>query len=228
VVHALKTWRHYLYGLKCDIYTDHKSLKYIFTQSELNMRQRRWLELIKDYELEIHYHQGKANVVADALSRKSQVNMLAAHPMPYELAKELDRLSLGFLNNTQGVTIELEPTLEQDIRRGQKDDGKINKIRRLIIDGKGKDFHEDVEGVVWFKDRLCVPDIKSIRELILKEAHETAYSQHPGSEKMYQDLKKRFWWYGTKRKIAEYVAVCDSCQRIKAEHQRPAGLLQPL
>jgi hypothetical protein len=70
VVCALKTWRHYLYGQKCDIYMDHKSLKYIFTRSELNMRQRRWLELIKDYELEIHYHLGKANVVADALSRK--------------------------------------------------------------------------------------------------------------------------------------------------------------
>jgi ribonuclease HI len=127
VVHALKTWRHYLYGQKCDIYTDHKSLKYIFTQSELNMRQRRWLELIKDYELEIHYHRGKANVVADALSRKSQVNMLAAYPMPYELAKEFDRLSLEFLNNTQGVTIELEPTLEQDIRKGQKDDEKSTR-----------------------------------------------------------------------------------------------------
>jgi hypothetical protein len=192
MVHALKTWRHYLYGQKCDIYTDHKSLKYIFTQLELNMRHRRWQELIKDYELEIHYHLGKANVVADALSRKSQVNMLAAHPMPYELAKEFDRLSLGFLNNTQGVTIELEPTLEQDIRKGQKDDEKINRIRQLIIYGKGKDFREDVEGVVWFKDRLCVPDIKSIRELIFKEAHETAYSIHPGSEKMYQDLKNRF------------------------------------
>jgi hypothetical protein len=228
VVHALKTWRHYLYGQKCDIYMDHKSLKYIFTQSELNMRQRRWLELIKDYDLEIHYHPGKANVVADALSKKSQVNMLAAHPMPYELAKEFDRLSLGFLNNTQGVIIELEPTLEQDIRKGQKDDEKINEIRQLIIDGKGPDFHEDAEGVVWFKDRLCVPDITLIRELFLKEAHETAYSIHPGSEKMYQDLKKRFWWYGMKREIAEYVARCDSCQRIKAEHQRPAGLLQPL
>jgi hypothetical protein len=211
VVHALKTWRHYLYGQKCDIYMDHKSLKYIFTQSDLNMRQRRWLELIKDYELEIHYHLGKANVVADALSRKSQVNMLATHSMPFELAKEFDRLSLGFLNNTQGVAIELEPTLEQAIRKGQKDDEKINEIRQLIIDGKGPDFREDAEGVVWFKDRLCGPDITLIQELILKEAHETVYSIHPGSEKMYQDLKKRFWWYRMKREIAEYVARCDNC-----------------
>jgi hypothetical protein len=90
------------------------------------MRQRRWLELIKDYELEIHYHPGKANVVAHALSKKSQVNMLAAHSMSFELAMEFDRLSLGFLNNTQGVTV--EPTLEQDIRKGQREDEKINKI----------------------------------------------------------------------------------------------------
>ena len=70
VVHALKIWRHYLLGNVCHIYMDHKSLKYIFTQTELNMRQRRWLELIKDYNLEVHYHPGKANIVADALSRK--------------------------------------------------------------------------------------------------------------------------------------------------------------
>jgi hypothetical protein len=143
VVHASKTWRHYLYGQKCDVYTDHKSLKYIFTQSELNMRQRRWLELIKDYELEIHYHPGKANVVLDALSRKSQVNMMVARPMPYELANEFDRLSLRFLNITQGVTVELEPTLERDIKDGQKNDEKINEIRQRILDGKDKDFQED-------------------------------------------------------------------------------------
>jgi hypothetical protein len=84
------------------------------------------------------------------------------------------------------VTVEPEPTLERDIKDGQKNNEKINEIQQLILDGKGKDFREDVEGVVWFKDRLCVPDIKSIRELILKEAHETTYSLHPNSEKMYQ------------------------------------------
>jgi hypothetical protein len=93
------------------------------------IRQRRWLELIKDYKLEIHYHPGKANVVADALSRKSQVNLMVARPMPYELAKEFDRLSLGFLNNTRGVTIELEPTLEREIKEAQKNDEKISEIR---------------------------------------------------------------------------------------------------
>jgi ribonuclease HI len=74
VVHALKIWRHYIMGTKCRIYTDHKSLKYIFTQKDLNLRQRRWLEVIKDYDLEIHYHPGKANMVANALSWKGQVH----------------------------------------------------------------------------------------------------------------------------------------------------------
>ncbi|WVZ87046.1 hypothetical protein U9M48_033745 [Paspalum notatum var. saurae] len=229
VVHALKVWRHYLFGRKCDIYTDHKSLKYIFTQTELNMRQRRWLELIKDYDAEIHYHPGKANVVAYALSGKSRIGLLWARELPDELAIEFDRLSLGFLNKTEGtVSIEFEPTLEQEIRKGQLNDEKIKEIKELIKLDKAPGFRVDTDGTVWHGDRICVPNIKSIRDLILKEAHETAYSIHPGSEKMYQDLKQKFWWYGMKREVAEYVALCDVCQRVKAEHQKPAGLLQPL
>ncbi|WVZ97374.1 hypothetical protein U9M48_042916 [Paspalum notatum var. saurae] len=208
VVHALKIWRHIEDLQRCEIYTDHKSLKYIFTQNELNMRQRRWLELIKDYDMEIHYHLGKANVVADALSRKSYANMALGFMMPHELCEEAD--------------------IRQGIREHQKDDEKLQEIRELLKLGKAPHFREDEQRTLWYKNRICVPNVESIRKLILSEAHDTAYSIHPDSTKMYYDLKKRFWWYGMKRAVAEYVAICDTCQRVKAEHQRPAGLLQPL
>jgi hypothetical protein len=97
VVHALKIWRHYLIGHRCEIYSDHRSLKYIFTQNELNLRQRRWLELIKDYDLGINYHPGRANVVADALSRKKYCNATFARIMPPELQREVKYLNLGVI-----------------------------------------------------------------------------------------------------------------------------------
>ncbi|WVZ70527.1 hypothetical protein U9M48_019187 [Paspalum notatum var. saurae] len=228
LVHALKIWHHYLFGQRCEIYTDHKSLKYIFTQNELNMRQRRWLELIKNYDMEIHYHPGKANVVADALSRKSYANMALGFMMPHELCEEFERLSLGFLHHTTAAAFKVEPTLEQEIRKHQKTDEKLREICELLKLGKAPHFWEDEQGTLWYKNRICVPNVDSIKKLILSEAHDTAYSIHLGSTKMYYDLKERFWWYGMKCAVAEYVAICDTCQRVKAEHQRPAGLLQPL
>jgi hypothetical protein len=102
VVHTLKIWRHYLIGHRCEIYSDHKSFKYIFTQNDLNLRQRRWLELIKDYDLGINYHPEKANVVADALSRKKYCNAIFARRMPIELRREIKYLNLGMVNETSG------------------------------------------------------------------------------------------------------------------------------
>lgn len=95
VVHALKIWRHYLFGQPCTIYTDHKSLKYFFTQSDLNMRQRRWLELINDYDLNIQYHQGKANVVSDALSRKASCDCALVGRNMDSLCWDMQRLNLS-------------------------------------------------------------------------------------------------------------------------------------
>jgi hypothetical protein len=209
VVHALKIWRHYLIGHKSDIYTDHKSLKYIFTQSDLNLRQHRWLELIKDYDLEVHYHLGKANVVADTLSRKSYATEVQVMPMSNELSVECERLNLGFTTNA--VELVLEPTLEQEIHKDQMKDEKLREIAMNIEKGKSSGFRMDDNGTLWFGKRLCVPEDKAIREAILHEAHESAYSIHLESTKMYLDLKEKYWWYGLKRYVAEYVAVCDTC-----------------
>jgi hypothetical protein len=103
VVHALKIWRHYLMGKRYELYTDHNSLKYIFTQSNLNLRQRRWLELIKDYDLGINYHPGKANIVADALSHRSHVSQLVVNSMPFELCEEFNKLNLRIIANTEAM-----------------------------------------------------------------------------------------------------------------------------
>jgi hypothetical protein len=103
VVHALKIWRHYLMGKRCELYMDHQSLKYIFTLSNLNLRQRRWLELIKDYDLGINYHLGKANVVADTLSRRSHVSQLVVDRMPFQLCEEFDKLNLRIVTNTEAT-----------------------------------------------------------------------------------------------------------------------------
>lgn len=138
VVHALKIWRHYLIGHQCDVYIDHKSLKYVFTQTDLNMRQRRWLELIKDYNIEIHYHPGKANLVADALSRKSYVNAITGTELPEELVRDFEKLSLGFIANL--TKLEVEPTLEQEIRKGQLEDEKIKELAEQIAKDKAPGF----------------------------------------------------------------------------------------
>jgi ribonuclease HI len=125
VVHALKIWRHYIMGTKYQVYTDHKSSKYIFTQKDLNLRQRYWLKLIKDYDLEIHYHPGKTNLVVDALSRKDHVHAAIVAQLPDELAEDFEKLNLGIVAHTKGINIEVEPTIEQEIRKGQIGDVKI-------------------------------------------------------------------------------------------------------
>jgi hypothetical protein len=179
-------------GTKCQVYTDHKSLKYIYTQKDLNLRQCRWLELIKDYDLEIHYHPGKGNLVADALSRKEHVHAAIVAQLPDELAEDFEKLNLGIVAYTEGITVEVEPTLEQEIRKGQIGDVKIQEIKDLITEGRGLNFMEDEQGTIWFKNRICVHEIDNLHETILKEAHDLAYSIHPGSTKMYQDLKQKY------------------------------------
>ncbi|WVZ76148.1 LOW QUALITY PROTEIN: hypothetical protein U9M48_024146, partial [Paspalum notatum var. saurae] len=148
VVYALKKWRHYLLGNTCHIYTDHKSLKYIFTQPELNMRQRWWLELIKDYDLEVHYHPGKANVVADALSRKAHCNFIEARPMVRVLCCEIGEIEMPTVLEAELYNLVLEPTIKDQIIAAQKQDKGMAHIRDEIHDKKKACFKLDEEGVL--------------------------------------------------------------------------------
>ncbi|KAG8503420.1 hypothetical protein CXB51_001332 [Gossypium anomalum] len=175
IVFALKIWRHYLYGEKCHIFTDHKCLKYLMLQKDLNLRQRRWLELLKDYDFVIDYHLGKANVVADALSKKS---LFALQAM-----------------STQLMIC---------------DDGSI------LAELKAK------------PNRICVQKNIELVQKILHEAHSSRFFVHLSSTKMYNDLKQQYWWTGMKWDISEFVSKCLICQQVKAEHQVPSDLLQPV
>jgi hypothetical protein len=146
--------REFKWDEKCQVYMDHKSLKYILTQKDLNLRQRRWLELIKDYDLEIRYHPGKANLVTDALSRKEHVHLAVVAQLLDEIVENFRRLNLGIVTYIKGVTINAEPTLEQEIRKGQIGDAKTQEIKDLITEGRVPEFTEDEQGTIWFKDQI--------------------------------------------------------------------------
>jgi hypothetical protein len=206
VVHAFKIWRHYLLGNICHVYTDHKSLKYIFTQLELNMRHRRWLELIKDYDLEIHYHPGKANVVADALSRKASCHCLRVRTPDITLCQEMEKLNLGMIQHETLIQLKLESVLLQRIIDAQRINKVMKHIHEKIEASKANCFRKDDQGIIWFNDRIVVPKDAEVRQQILDEAHLSRYSIHPGSTKMYQDLKQHYWWTKMKIEIARYVA----------------------
>jgi hypothetical protein len=230
IIHALKIWRHYLMGAHCNIYTDHKSLKYIFTQADLNMRQRRWMELIKDYDLEVHYHPGKANVVADALSRKAQCNYVTMDSKVATLCDELCKLNLEVVSSGTLSYILVDPTLHEQIVMAQMGDKGVQVNKDMLeqkVD-KYKCFRQDGKGVLWFEDRLVVPKNPELRKKLLDEAHLSKFSMHPGNNKMYHDLRSLYWWTRMKREIAKYISECDTCQRVKTSHLKVAGTLQPL
>ncbi|GMP22048.1 hypothetical protein CsSME_00000233 [Camellia sinensis var. sinensis] len=230
VVFALKIWRHYLYGAKCEVYTDHKSLKYFFTQKELNMRQRRWLELIKDYDLEIRYHPGKANTVADALSRKSTGSVACLLTEQREILQDFEKSEIEVVVCEQGgliAAITAEPAIVDEIKQKQKEDEFLRKvIDEFEVSPKAEFSIEN--GMLKFRNRICVPVIPELKKRVLDEAHRSVFAMHPGNNKMYRDLKQTYWWPKMKKEIAEHVSKCLQCQQVKAEHQKPGGLLQPL
>ncbi|GJV97631.1 putative reverse transcriptase domain-containing protein [Tanacetum coccineum] len=176
VVFTLKIWRHYLYGTKCTMILD---------QKELNMRQRRWLELLSDYDYKIRYHPGKANVVADALRRKERIK-----PLRIEARKP-------------------ENFEAEDVG------GMIRKEK----------LEPRADGTLCLKSRSWLPCFGDLRTLIMHESHKSKYSVHPGSSKMYQDMKKLYWWPNMEVDIATYVSKYLTCLKVKAKHQTPSDRL---
>ncbi|GKC14652.1 putative reverse transcriptase domain-containing protein [Tanacetum coccineum] len=176
---------------------------HILDQKELNMRQRRWLELLADYDCEICYHLGKANVVADALSQKERIKPL----------------------RVRSLVMTIHPNLPSQILKAQTEALKEENIKAENLRGMDKSFEIHHDGTHCIKNRSWLPLFGNLRDLIMHESHKLKYSIHPGSDKMYQDLKKLYWWPNMKAIIAEYVGKCLTCSRVKAECQKPSGLL---
>ncbi|KAA3470474.1 DNA/RNA polymerases superfamily protein [Gossypium australe] len=217
IVFALKIWHHYLFGEKCHIYTDHKSLKYLMTQKELNLRQRRWLELLKDYELVIDYHPGKATVVADALSRKSLCAL-------QDMSTQIDLCD----NGSVLAELKVRSMFIRQICDAQKSDDEMIAKRAQCDLNSDPEYRVDSDDYLRFRDWICVPRNSKLIQMILNEAHNSRLTAHPGSTKMYNDLKQFYWWHGMKQDISEFVSKCLVCQQVKAEHQVPSSLLQPI
>ena len=150
------------------------------------------MELIKDYDMRLHYHPEKANVVADELSRRSRVNTLMTRELPKELAEDLRELCLEIVARGYVATLEIQSTLMDKIREAQKNDKEIASIKEKMSKVKAKGFCEDEHDTLWFEDRVYVPNDPEIRKLILQEAHDSPYSIDPGNTKMYLNLKDRF------------------------------------
>ena len=189
------------------------------------MRHMRWLELIKDYDCEILYHPGKANVVADALSRKERLKMIMTSE---ELIKEFEKMEIDVRmigKGTEGLfVIKLVPELTEKIRVCQE---KKMSEKKGTLTGEEVRCEKDEKEIMRYVSWIWIPNVQELKDELLHEGHSSRYSIHPGSTKMYRDLKEYYWWPNMKREVAEWVSKCLTCQRVKAKHRRLVDCYDP-
>jgi len=171
------------------------------------LRQTRWLEFLKDYDIHFQYHPGKANVVADALSHCPYPALSCLLSLPSKLCEEFRKLELNVITPRSKpilCTLEVQPTLIEEIRVTQTIDPQLERIRKEILVGKAPGFviHED--GTIRFHNKLCVPAVEALKKKIRDEGHNTPHLVHPGGNKLYEDLKQTFWWSNMKHEVADF------------------------
>jgi hypothetical protein len=207
IVHALKKWRHYLMGRRFKLRTDHNSLKYLFDQPTLNARQSRWLEFLCEYDFDIKHIKGKENKVVDALNRR---------------VHELHATTISMYQTDIKSRI-LEAT-NTDLQYRDL----VAKLQQGKMPQKVENYKLEADGILLYKNIIYVPNVQDLKLMILNEMHNVPYVGHPGYQKTVAAVKSHYFWPGMKKYIVEYITRCMECQKVKAEHRHPTGLLQPL
>ena len=195
------------------------------------MRQHRWMEFLEDYDFTLHYHPGKANVVVDALSRKSRGALACIASREWRMLETVGQFRLQYREQAQSTlgSLVATPSLLSRVIESQGQDAEIVFIRDWVQSGTGDEgwtIHTD--GSLGYRGRVVVPQLTDLREEILREFHCSRFVVHLSGTKMYQDLRLQYYWSGMKRHVGDFVRRCLTCQQVKAEHQKPVGLLQPL
>jgi hypothetical protein len=207
IVHVLRKWRHYLMGKRFELRTDHNGLKKLFDQPTLNARERRWLEFLSEYDFDIKNIKGKENKVVDALNRR---------------VHELHTITINMYQSDLKDKILEAAKLDFHYKE------LVAKLQQSNLQHKIEEYKLENDEILMYRGIIYIPNFQELKNLILREMHNVPYAGHPGYQKTIATVKSQYYWPGMKKEVADFIAKCLECQKVKAEHRHPASLLHPL